>query len=80
MIVQLVGFVALGFLGMRQVFDREACIAATEPRPLPKLIGNKSRDRTGGDHSSIPTPKANAGRSGGVPWPKAVNAATYSKY
>jgi hypothetical protein len=27
---------------------------STEPRPLPKLLGNKSRDRMGRTHSNTP--------------------------
>jgi hypothetical protein len=34
-----------------------ASIRPTEPRPLPKLLGIKSRDRMGRDHSSIPRSK-----------------------
>jgi hypothetical protein len=34
-----------------------ASIRPTEPRPLPKLLGIKSRDRMGRDHSYIPRSK-----------------------
>jgi hypothetical protein len=53
---QLVGFGSSGFLAMRQVWAARY-VPSTKPRPLPKLLGIKSRTRMGRDHSSTPRSK-----------------------
>jgi hypothetical protein len=40
---------------------------AEKPRPLPKLLGNKSRDRMGRYAQGYPMHESNAGHSGDVP-------------
>jgi hypothetical protein len=52
-------------IGMVERHKGSRASGLTEPRPLPKLLGDKRRDRMG-RYAHTPRSKANAGRGDGV--------------
>jgi hypothetical protein len=81
--LQMIGFGGSGLLAMPQYRPRAiGSIRLTGPRPLPKLLGIKSRHRMGRDAQLHPTRKADARRSGRVPsygWDAGLRSITFER-